>query len=103
MFKAMILLKRSEGSDFESFKTWWLKDHRPLAQQLPNLRRAVFNVVEGDGSGEFDGISELWFDSHADFDSAYKSDIGKAVAEDSMAHVARRERLFIAEHIVKDS
>ena len=97
MFKAMILLKRDEASEFEAFKSWWLKDHAPLARQLPKLRRAVFNVVEGDGSGEVDGISELWFDSKADFEAAYQSDVGKAVAADSLAHVARRERLIIAE------
>jgi len=101
MFKAMILLKRSEDSSFDEFKTWWLQDHAPLARQLPKLRRAVFNLVDGEGAAEVDGISELWFDSRDDFDAAYQSETGKAVAADSMAHVSRRERLLISEHLVK--
>ena len=43
-------------------------------------------------------MSELWFDSQAAFEAAYASDIGKAVAADSLAHVGRRERLFVNEH-----
>jgi len=45
-----------------------------------------------------DGVSELWFESQAAFEAAYASEIGQRVAADSMAHVARRERLLVAEH-----
>ena len=31
-------------------------------------------------------------------EAAYASEIGKQVAADSMAHVAKRERLLVAEH-----
>lgn len=100
MLKAMILLKRNEAASFEQFKSWWLEQHAPLARQLPGLRKAVFNLVEGDGHAEFDGVSELWFDSRTDFDSAYQSETGKAVAADSLAHVSRRERLLTAEYTI---
>ena len=43
-------------------------------------------------------MSELWFDSQADFDAAYATDIGRAVAADSMAHVSGRVRVFVGEH-----
>lgn len=98
MFKAMILLKRNEGSSFQEFSEWWLGAHAPLAAALKNVRGATFNLVEGDGNGLYDGISELWFDSQADFEAAYATDHGRAVAADSMAHVSRRERLFVAAH-----
>ena len=54
----------------------------------------------GDGSGAFDGVSELWFDDQSAFEAAYATDHGRAVAADSMAHVSRRERLFVAEHVL---
>ena len=98
MFKAMILLKRSEGTSFQEFGQWWLGAHAPLAAGLARLRGATFNLVEGDGSAAYDGVSELWFDSREDFDAAYASEQGRAVAADSMAHVSRRERLFVAAH-----
>jgi len=98
MFKAMILLKRRDDMTFQAFAHWWLHDHAPLAATLPNLRGLHFNLVAGDGGGDFDGVSELWFDSQADFEAAYGTELGRAVAADSMAHVSRRERLLVAEH-----
>jgi uncharacterized protein (TIGR02118 family) len=96
MFKAIILLTRREDMSAEAFADWWLVRHAPLARTLPGLRRLTFNLVTNGGS--IDGVSELWFDSQAAFEAAYASDIGKAVAADSVAHVGRRERLFVNEH-----
>jgi uncharacterized protein (TIGR02118 family) len=96
MFKAIILLTRREDMSAEAFADWWLVRHAPLARTLPELRRLTFNLVTNGGS--IDGVSELWFDSQAAFEAAYASDIGKAVAADSLAHVGRRERLFVNEH-----
>lgn len=99
MFKAIILLARRPDTTREEFRTWWLGEHAGLAKDLPGLRRAVFNLVEGDDP-EFDGVSELWFDSREDFDAAYATELGRRVAEDSLAHVSRRERLIVVEHDV---
>ena len=46
----------------------------------------------------YDGVAELWFDSEESFIEAYQTDLGKAVAEDSLAHVERRDRLFVDEN-----
>ena len=98
MFKAMILLSRREDLTTEDFRRWWLEEHRPLALQLPGLRKMVVNLVEEDPSGSgIDGVSELWFDSKADFDAAYATEIGKAVAADSVGHNRARVRLLIDE------
>lgn len=96
-FKAIILLARGEGMSRDDFKQWWLEEHAPLARQLPELQRAVFNLVTTDGA-EFDGITELWFESRRSFEEAYASEIGKQVVADSMSHVSRRERLFVVEN-----
>jgi len=99
VFKAMILLTRREGMTPEDFRRWWLDEHRPLALQLPGLRRMVVNIVEaGREESGIDGVSELWFDTQADFAAAYATEIGKTVAGDSMAHNTKRVRLFIDEH-----
>jgi uncharacterized protein (TIGR02118 family) len=96
MFKAVILLKRGETMSHEDFKTWWLVDHSKKAATLPGVRKIVFNLA-ADGSS-FDGISELWFDSKEAFEAAYESEIGKAVAADSIAHLADRQRIFVTEN-----
>ncbi len=101
MFKAMIMLKRKAGTSRSDFATWLLEQHRPLAETLPGLKRSVFNLVSEDGPDVCDGISELWFESRADFDAAYATEIGKAVASDSINNVSERTRLFVKEVIVK--
>jgi len=96
MFKAIILLKRGETMSHDDFKTWWLVDHSKKAATLHGVRKIVFNLA-ADGSS-FDGISELWFDSKEAFEAAYESEIGKAVAADSIAHLADRQRIFVTEN-----
>ncbi len=99
MIKAMIMLTRRADMSHEEFVSWWLDEHVPLASGLPDVRKVVLNVVdEGYDEAGFDGVSELWFDSRADFDSAYASEIGKATAADSMAHVSGRVRVFVSEN-----
>ncbi len=112
MFKAMILLTRRDDMSAQEFRDWWLNQHAPLAQQLPDVRRITFNVVDapndaannaaagvggGAGGGQIDGIAELWFDSQAAFEAAYATETGQRVVADSMAHVSHRVRLFVDE------
>jgi uncharacterized protein (TIGR02118 family) len=63
------------------------------------VRRIVLNEAHGDDP-EVDGVSELWFDTEADFVAAYATELGQRVAADSMAHVRSRIRLFVTEHVV---
>ena len=98
MFKAVILLTRRVDMTHDEFAQWWLDEHRLLAEKLPNLRRAIFNLVDHntDDPG-IDGVSELWFDSKEDFEAAYASEIGIQTADDSIAHVSSRVRMFVTE------
>jgi uncharacterized protein (TIGR02118 family) len=105
VFKAVILLTRRADLTHEAFVDWWLHEHSPLAARLPKVRRLVFNAVEnGAGEAGVDGVTELWFDSQADFEAAYASEIGLATAADSLAHASRRVRLIVGENeIVRGS
>ena len=102
MFKAMILLKKKEHLSQREFRNWWLGEHSKLATQLPGLRKLCFNPVKGESS-LYDGVAELWFDSEESFTEAYQTDLGKAVAADSFAHVDRRDRLFVEENVLLNS
>ncbi len=99
-FKAIILLKRWDDQSHAEFAQWWLVQHRPLAEKLPNVGRANFNLTDGATADTCDGVSELWFDNQADFEVAYTSGIGKAVATDSLNNVGARKRLFVTEHVI---
>lgn len=98
MFKAMILLARRDDMTVETFRTWLIDEHAPLAAQLPGLRRLVYNLVdEGRDTANVDGIAELWFDSREAFEAAYATEVGRAVAADSLAHVLSRTRVLVTE------
>jgi uncharacterized protein (TIGR02118 family) len=101
VFKAIILLTRRDDMTHDEFVRWWLDEHVPLASGLPGVRRVVLNVVdEGADEAGVDGISELWFDTRADFDDAYASDIGRATAADTLAHVRARVRVVVSENLL---
>jgi uncharacterized protein (TIGR02118 family) len=97
VFKAMIMLTRRADMTHDDFIKWWYTEHVPLATRMPGLRRMVVNVVDAGPEGGIDGVSELWFDSQADFEAAYASEIGKATAADSIAHNFSRVRHFVTE------
>ena len=96
--KLMILLTRRADMSPEEFAHWWLQEHAPRARALPEVRRIAFNLVH-DADG-IDGIAELWFDSREAMEAAYASEIGQAVAADSLAHLASRVRLVVDEHAI---
>jgi uncharacterized protein (TIGR02118 family) len=99
MFKAIVLLTRKEGSTREEFRDWFLGPHAELVLGLPGLRGRRYNLVENES--DLDGVAELWFDSQQAFEDAYATELGSRVAADSLAHVSRRERLFVTEHVLK--
>jgi uncharacterized protein (TIGR02118 family) len=100
LVKIMILLKRQDHLSFREFEEWWLGQHREMAAKMPKLKRACFNLAQGEGELLYDGVSELWFDSISDFEAAYQSEIGKKVAADSLANVSKRDRLIVEENVI---
>lgn len=97
MIKAVVLLKRKDELTAEGFAQWLLEEHLPMVLKLPGLRRYQANIAE-DSEGDYDGFSELWFDSEEAMLNAYDTDLGKAVAADSLAHVKLRKRIVVREH-----
>lgn len=93
----MIMLTRGADMSPEEFAGWWLTEHAPLARTLPGVREIRFNLVT-DGNDDVDGIAELWFDDQDAFEAAYATEVGKAVAQDSLDHVAGRVRMFVQEN-----
>ena len=100
MFKAMIMLTRRADLTHEEFASWWLRDHAPLARQLPEVREIRFNLVDQVDDPPCDGITELWFDSADAFAAAYASELGQRVAADSLSMVSSRVRMPVVEHRV---
>jgi uncharacterized protein (TIGR02118 family) len=86
MVKIMLLLHRRSDLSAEQFREYWHKQHRPLLDRLPGLRRLVLNDVlpAVDGAPPAcDGIAEDWFESPEAMQAAFASAEGQAVAADA--------------------
>lgn len=93
--KAVIFLTRRDGLTREAFRDWWLTGHRAMAEKLPGLVRHCFNLLPEDAP--YDAVVEQWFESADAMNGAYATDIGRAVAADSGAHVKARIRILVEE------
>lgn len=105
MYKVMIFLTRKSDASREEFQRWWWDEHAPKARELPGIVKITFNVLNAEDEAiaagvTFDGIAELWFESAEAAAAGYASEIGKSVAADSVANVAARMRVPVAELVV---
>lgn len=96
MIKAMIFLKRRPDLTKAEFARWWLESHRPMAEQLPGLKRHAFNLA---ADGPYDAVVEQWFESPDAMAWSYETEIGRRVVADSRAHVSDRIRVLVEEFV----
>ncbi len=96
MFKAVVLLARNDAMTRDEFRAWIIGGHAPLVAQLPGLRGFMLNLVDNDDA-PYDAVSEVWFETHEAFEAAYATQIGRAVAADSLARLKTRIRLHVDE------
>ncbi|MBM3595637.1 MAG: EthD family reductase [Planctomycetes bacterium] len=82
--KRLGILRRKDGITHEEFVNHWLKMHAALCVKLPGLRRYSVNLVDRKRFPHFDydGFSELWFDSEQDLVAALASPEGKVLLAD---------------------
>ena len=104
MVKIVWLLNKADHLPDEQFKNWWLESHVPIARAAPGLRKYVVNFGRPDSFAgkptfdcEWDGVAEQWFESDEALNAAYSRQVSSEIRADTMAHVARLERLIVEE------
>src|SRR5262249_35435793 len=102
MQRLVFYLKRRPALSQSLFFDWWLGQHRALAEQLPGLRQYIISLAADTQEGPFDGMAELWFDDLAAADVAFAAPGGAAAHAGAEAHVVRRDRLQLTEHMIID-
>lgn len=82
--KRLGILRKKEGLSHDEFVTHWTQTHAPLCVKLPGLRRYSINLVDRGRFPKFDydGFSELWFDSEQALVAAFASPEGKTLLAD---------------------
>lgn len=84
MIALIVAAKRRADLTREEFEDHWLNRHAPLVLSVPEfakyLKRYVLHPYGKEGEGqslvlggasEYDGVGELWFDSHAAMIAAF--------------------------------
>jgi uncharacterized protein (TIGR02118 family) len=82
--KRLGILRCKDGMSHQEFTEHWLQRHAALCLKLPGLRRYSVNLVDRTRFPHFDydGFSELWFDSEEDLVSSLSSPEGKTLLAD---------------------
>ena len=82
--KRLGILRRKDGITHEQFVDHWMNRHALLCLKLPGLRRYSINLVDRGRFPHFDydGFSELWFDSEEDLNKSLQSPEGKTLLAD---------------------
>ena len=82
--KRLGILRKKDGITHDEFVNHWLQKHAALCLKLPGMRRYSVNLVDRARfpNFDYDGFSELWFDSEADLVAALNSPEGKTLLAD---------------------
>jgi uncharacterized protein (TIGR02118 family) len=82
--KRLGILRKKEGISHDEFVNHWLNKHAALCVRLPGLRRYSVNLVDRKRFPKFDydGFSELWFDSEEALIASFNSPEGKTLLAD---------------------
>jgi uncharacterized protein (TIGR02118 family) len=90
VIKLTCFLKRNQALTAEEFREHWRTTHAPLIESVPGIDRWLVRYVQRlpvdapgkwTGTTEFDGVTEQWFESYADFeamisDPGYRAIVG---------------------------
>jgi uncharacterized protein (TIGR02118 family) len=96
MTKVIVLLSKKEGMSSDDFRRHWLEVHGPIAQRLPGLKHYVQNHPAGEDP-TVDGIAELWFDSPADMQAAFTSEVAAEATRDAPNFLSDQQVLVVDE------
>ena len=82
--KRLGILRKRDDMTHEQFVDHWFNKHAALCVQIPNLRRYSVNLVDRTRFPHFDydGFSELWFDSEEEMIASLESPQGKTLLAD---------------------
>ena len=97
MVKLTILYKKPEST--QAFDEHYQNVHMPIVYKMPGLKKSEIAKVTGSPMGEspYYVITELYFDSLADLQTALSSEAGRASAKDVNNFAKGLAEMFISE------
>lgn len=100
MIKRIGLVRRKTTLSHEAFVDHWLNTHAELCKKLPGMRRYCVNLIKREDFPDldYDGFSELWFDSEAELEAAFESPEGKTLLADLPNFIEEIYPVVVTEH-----
>lgn len=100
--KRIGLLHKKKSLTHEQFVAHWLNVHAELCKKLPKMRRYSINFIDRAKSPNlnYDGFSELWFDSEEDLKAAIASPEGQTLMADLPNFTEKIEPALVTEHLI---
>jgi uncharacterized protein (TIGR02118 family) len=97
--KRLGILRKREDLTHAQFVQHWMNTHATLCKKLPGLRRYSVNLVDRGSFPHFDydGFSELWFDSETEMNAAFASPEGKTLLADLPNFVSKIDPIMSVE------
>lgn len=99
MFKILGIIKRPEGMEFETFKTWWLTVHAPKVQRWLGLVKYHINLCTTPDQ-PFDGVAEVWFENREAMERVFSTPEGQYAREGATGTASSIAILFTEEHVI---
>ena len=101
MFKVIGILKRPKGTDFETFKRWWLTEHSEKVRQWPGLVEYRINMCTTPDQ-DYDGVAEVWFETREAMDAVFATPQGKRARDSAVAGASTSglSILLTEEHVI---
>jgi uncharacterized protein (TIGR02118 family) len=98
--KRLGILRRKDGITHQEFVDHWLQKHAALCVKLPGLRRYSINFVDRARfpNFDYDGFSELWFDSEEALVASLNSPEGKTLLADLPSFAKDVSPIISVEH-----
>lgn len=102
MFRLTSFLERRPALGHDEFIEYWWREHSPLAESLPGLRKYTTTRPLHPSEASYDGVAELYFDDCAAFNAVLGPDAETDAMNDVSNFIERTSRFHLRETIHVD-
>ncbi len=101
MHKAMILIRRADGMDFDEFLRYWEDEHSPMADDMPGLVKYTRDIPVNPEAADADGAAQLYFESKEAMKAGLTSEVGQALQDDLENFCDPEQTVLLADELVE--
>lgn len=82
MYKLVITGDRAEGMSLDDVKEYYMEEHVPLVERMPNVQKFTVSFAVSEEDAECDYLAVLYYDDPSDIGPSLESEAGQAAVAD---------------------